>query len=260
MHDDLHSALYTGWIRHRRSMPVGNRFRYRLFMLYLDMDELDQVFAGRWLWSTRRPALARFRRADYLGDPNVPLKQAVADRVEQEIGRRPQGPIRLLTHLRYFGYGFNPVSFYFCYDRNDENIEAIVAEITNTPWGEKHRYVLNCRSGSNGRHEFAFDKTFHVSPFMPMSVHYRWRFIMRGDQCIVHMENHSRNGHFFDATLTLRREPITGPALARVLVQYPFMTLKVIGGIHWQALKLWLKRCPVYTHPDKLARQRETQP
>ena len=138
----MQSCLYNGWVRHRRFAPRAHAFRYRLFMAYLDLTELDHVFRGRWFWSTRRPALAWFRRADYLGNPSVPLDQAVRDAVERDTGMRPRGPIRLLTHLRYFGHGFNPVSFYYCFDPADTRVETIVAEITNTPWAERHAYVL----------------------------------------------------------------------------------------------------------------------
>lgn len=248
------SALYEGWVRHRRDLPVPHRFGYRLFMLYLDLDELDQVFAGRWLWSTRGPALASFTRRDHLGPPEVPLAMAVRDLVEQRTGHRPKGPVRLLTHLRYFGYRFNPVSFYYCHAEDGATLQAIVAEINNTPWGEQHCYVLECPGERRaGADVFEFEKTFHVSPFMPMAMRYRWRFRAPGAQLLVHMENFEQDRKVFDATLVLARRPLTGRALARVLVVYPLMTLKVIAAIHWQALKLWLKGVPVHTHPAAIA-------
>lgn len=254
----MRSALYKGWVRHRRNTPVINHFRYPLFMLCLDLDELDHVFAGRWLWSTARPALARFRRSDYLGDERTPLKQAVLDTVENTVGRRPAGPVHLLTHLRYYGYGFNPVSFYFCYGADGETIEAIIAEITNTPWGEKYPYVLQCGSPDNrNKYRFEFSKQFHVSPFMGMDQHYAWQFSMQDDNCVIHMKNYEADSLVFDATLNLNKRAITGPSLARVLVEFPMMTVQVIIGIYWQALKLWLKGCMFYTHPDKLQRDNE---
>ena len=148
------SCLYTGHIRHRRSGPRRNDFRYRIYLAYLDLGELPTLFAGRWLWSARRPALAWFRRADYLGDPQVPLDTAVRDRVEAQTGHRPQGPIRLLTHLRQFGWSFNPVSFYYVFDDSGEHLETLVAEITNT----KPRWVWNLASekGSAPSRGFAY--------------------------------------------------------------------------------------------------------
>jgi uncharacterized protein len=233
----MHSAIYRGWLRHRRFAPRRHAFRYALFMVYLDLAELDQAFRGRWLWR----AFARFRREDHLGDPAVPLERAVRDLVERETGKRPQGRIRLLTHLRYFGYGFNPVSFYYCF--NGDNVETVVAEVSNTPWGERHCYVLS------GKWDLCFRtaKEMHVSPFMPMDLSYEWRFTAPGERLGVGMALERGGEKVFDATLALSREPISNG----VLLRFPFMTLRVIASIHWQALKLWLKRVPVYTHPAK---------
>ncbi|MEZ5451088.1 MAG: DUF1365 family protein, partial [Thiolinea sp.] len=130
----MHSRLYVGRVNHRRYTPRPHAFSYRLFMLYLDLDELPTLFKPYWLWSVDRPNLARFRRRDHLGDPQQPLSEAVRERIEQETGRRPAGPIRLLTHFSYFGYRFNPVSFYYCFDAADQQLEYIVAEVNNTPW------------------------------------------------------------------------------------------------------------------------------
>lgn len=246
-----HSAIYEGWVRHRRFRPARHHFGYRLFMMYLDLDELPGLFDRRWLWSARRPNLACFRRADHLGDPHLPLDECVRQLVGDRIGRRPQGPIRLLTHLRYWGYGFNPVSFYFCFDRADRGLETVVGEVNNTPWGEQHCYVLH-RGMNRGRapHKcYRFSKAFHVSPFMGMKQDYTWRFTAPGERLCVRMDNRENGDRLFDATLFLRRREIGARSLARVLAQYPLMTVKVIGAIHWQALRLWLKRCPVYPHP-----------
>lgn len=246
-----HSGIYRGTIRHRRFRPRHHAFSYRLFMMYLDLAELEGIFKGRWLWSARGPALAWFRREDHLGDPRRPLDDCVRDLVVQETGRRPQGPIRLLTHLRYFGYCFNPISIYYCFDEADERIETLVAEVTNTPWGERRCYVLNNPAITGDVYRYRFAKEMHVSPFMPMDLDYDWRCHQPGKRLAVHMDVLRQEEKLFDATLALAHQPITGPALAGILVRHPVMTLKVIAAIHWQALRLWLKRIPVCAHPPK---------
>jgi uncharacterized protein len=246
----MHSALYTGVLRHRRFAPRGHEFSYRLFMVYVDLAELQQVFRGRWLWSAAHPAIAWLRRGDYLGDPAIPLDTAVRDRVAAEIGTRPTGPIRVLTHLRYCGFAFNPVTFYYCYDREDRRVQHIVAEITNTPWNERHAYVLpDVGDAPVLRHRLA--KQFHVSPFMPMNLSYDWRFSQPGERLSVHMQDLEEDRKIFDATLTLERREISSASLAIALIAFPFMTLRVVGAIYWQALRLWLKRIPFHSHPER---------
>jgi DUF1365 family protein len=220
-----------------------------MFMLYVDLAELPALFDGVPFWSARRPALAWFRRADYLGPSDVPLADAVRNLVEARTGRRPTGPIRLLTHLRYFGYCMNPVSFYYCHDAADGRLETIVAEITNTPWGERHQYVLPVGRAAPPFKRFEFAKRFHVSPFMPMDMLYHWSFNTPAHRLVVHMQNFREGRFVFDATLGLERTPLSAPALVGLLLAYPLMTLKVIAAIHWQALRLWLKKTPVHDHP-----------
>lgn len=256
----MRSAIYEGRVRHRRFVPVAHAFQYSLFMMYLDLDELPILFERCRLWSNEGHALARFRRRDHLKNHAPPardLQAAVRDLVAERTGVRPSGPIRLLTHLEYFRYRFNPVSFYFCFDRDDQRVTTVVAEVNNTPWGEQHCYVLpeSQNRASGDRRHFEFDKEFHISPFMGMDMWYAWYFTQPAAQLGIHMENRRGSAKHFDATMTLRRREITSTALNAVLLKYPFMTLKVIAAIHWQALRLWLRRCPYYPHPKTTLRE-----
>jgi len=248
----MESCIYEGRVRHTRTRPRLHHFSYRLFMMYLDLDELPRIFAKRWLWSADRPALARFRRQDHMPPHDRPLAEAVRDCVEAQTGRRPPGPIRLLTNLSYFGYGFNPVSFYYCFASDGETLEYIVAEVNNTPWGEQDTYVMPC----DGRERqavwrFSPEKKLHVSPFMPMDIDYDWVLSSPSERLTVYMANSREGKRFFDAAMMLRRREMTSYALAGVLLRFPFMTFKVITAIYWQTLKLFLKRVPLYVHPKK---------
>jgi uncharacterized protein len=248
----MESCLYEGWVAHHRDGDVPHAFRFPLAMLYLDLDELDVVFRGRWGWSTRRPALAWVRRADHLGAPEAPLADTVRDLVAARLGTRPAGPIRLLTHPRYAGYVFNPLSLFYCFDRAGDRVEAVVADVTNTPWGERHQYVL-AAAGGHARH----GKAFHVSPFLPMALDYDWRIGRPGRSLGVRIAAHAPGGQanetaaapVFTATLALRRRSIDGASLARVLVRFPLLTLQVAAAIYWQAFRLWRRGAPLHTHP-----------
>ena len=256
----LHSAIFRGRLQHRRHAPHADRFDYPLFMMYLDLDELPRLFTRRWFWSVGRRNLAEFRRSDYLGDPDRDLADCVRDCVSAKLGWRPDGPIRLLTHLRYFGHCFNPVSFYYCFAEDGETLRAIVAEITNTPWQERHQYVLDVHGaeGSAQGWNWSFGKAFHVSPFLPLQRDYRWRFSLPQSRLFVHMDSISADGRDFDSSLALTREPLTGWNLARCLIRHPALTARIVLAIHWQAFLIWCKRNPVYDHPTKARNGRLT--
>jgi uncharacterized protein len=255
----MNSAIYEGVIVHNRYRPVKHRFIYHLFMMYLDLDELDHVFKRRILWSSKFPTLARFRRKDFLGDPSTPLPDAVRDAVENQTGQRPTGPIRLLTQLRYFGIFVNPVCFYYCFDASGTTVESVVAEVTNTPWGEKHVYVWpGAEAGIKPDQRKAYYlKAMHVSPFMGMDQHYRCTLTPPRDILVSRIQNIDDEGRIFEATLGLQRKPLTTTNLTRMLLNYPFMTAQIALGIYFQAFRLWRRRIPFVSHPDKKSKHEE---
>ncbi|HEV3033964.1 MAG TPA: DUF1365 domain-containing protein [Solirubrobacteraceae bacterium] len=260
------SCLYYGSVRHRHHGTPSDELRYRLFMVYLDLDELPRCLDGRLLWSARHPAVAWFRRADHLGDPRTPLAGAVRELVAERTGRRPDGPIRLLTHLRYFGHCFNPVSFYYCYDADrgeagGERLSAVIAHVTNTPWGERHSYVMPvCEAADHGSTTLVSGssrKQLHVSPLMSMDHTYEWRVSEPGHSLSVHIESHRDGSHstesVFDATLALRRRELSGRELARALARYPLLTLRISARIYGHALRLRLRGASYFPHPRTAA-------
>ena len=250
----LNSACYEGTIRHRRHGPQHNSFTYKLFMAYLDLNELPKVFQLSSWWKLHKPGFARFVRKDYLGPRDIPLDRAVRLRVEQEGHAYPTGPIRMLTHLRYAGYCFNPVTFYYGFADDGKQLEWILAEITNTPWNERHSYFLPVLN-NDGPRQWEFEKAFHVSPFNGMDQGYRWNFSNPGQQLTVHMVNTEAGKDIFDATLVLKRHRMTGRKQQQLLLRHPALTIAIIFRIHWQALKLWWKRVPFHQHPAKAVHQ-----
>lgn len=243
------SAIYEGTIRHRRFGVRPHEFRHRLALLYIDLEELDGLLVGRLI--AGRPGLVRFRRGDYLGDPQIGLADAVRMLLERRTGSVPAGPIRLLAHMRTFGHCFNPVSFYYCFSAQ-ERLDAVVAEVTNTPWGERHAYVLG-RTGEGPILTAGFAKALHVSPFMGMEQRYTMRVSSPGQTLAVNIESHEFGALAFDAMLALRRAPLTQGGLARVTARYPAATLRVLALIYGHALALKLKGVPLHPHPGEPA-------
>lgn len=244
----LHSALYHGSIGHRRFAPRAHAFTYRIGMLYLDLDEQDALFALSPLAGRGRFAPFSFRETDYLPDATrsgQSLRDAVRERLQEALGRRIDGPIRLLTQPRSWGFAFNPASFFYCFDR-EERLQAILCEVSNTPWGESYHYVMPV-SGP-GRQQFAVAKGFHVSPFLPRDLEHHMSFSQPDERLGIHIEDRQGDLRLFDASLSLQRQPLTRGNLHRHLLAFPWMTVKTVLLIYWQALRLLLKRMPLFNH------------
>lgn len=254
MNVNQHTCFYEGTVHHRRFAPVDHRFRYRVFFAFLDLDEVDRLLGRGWLWGTRLWAMARFRRTDHFGDPQEPLSESVRDLVEERIGRRPNGPIRLLTNLRYYGYVLNPVSFYYCYSVDGQTVDALVAEVTNTPWGERYCYVLDrpCEDDGLQLARMEHEKRFHVSPFMALEQQYVWKLREPGNDLRLAIASFENNCKVLEASLVLERRCWSRWNKLRLLLQYPWLTVKVFLAIYWQALRLWIRRVPFVPHPGRL--------
>lgn len=248
----MRSRIYEGVLRHRRVSPRLHDFRYQVAMVYLCLDEVRELLGKQRFWSASGRALAEFRRSDYLGDPDIPLEDEVRRRILEETGAQQTGPIYLLANLRYFGYVMNPIACYYCFNDDETRLEYVVADVNNTPWDERHSYVL-AGPESGAWLKTAFDKEFHVSPFNPMEMRYNWRSNTPSKRLVLHMENTAQGEKVFDATLSMSAKPMTATNMHKMLMRYPLMTAKVAMAIYWQALRLYLKGVPIYSHPKNNA-------
>jgi len=249
----MNSAIYTGNIFHQRFHPVEHHFNYKIFMAYIDLDEIDSLMPQSFFWGINRPALISFFGKDYLSKGQLDLRSAVKKLVFERTGKDVQGPIRLLAHLRYFGYCFNPVSFYYCFDKVGEKVETIVAEVTNTPWQQRHSYVIQRKNRQNEGNfiEDHQSKKLHVSPFFEMDHQYRFIFSEPRDHLSVEIENFKDSKKIHEALLNLRKLEFNKFHLIKTVGQFPFITFRVVFAIHWQAVKLWLKGATFYPNPGR---------
>ena len=243
----VNSGIYSGRLKHSRLAPKKHEFDYRVFMLLVDLDELDEVIQSSRLFGSALWSPVQFKRSDYFGDSEVSLVESVRNKVECETGQRPNGKILMLANWRYFGYVTNPIVVYYCYNNYDQ-LQSLVLEVTNTPWHETHVYVLPCDPDAKMQ-RIQFAKAMHVSPFNPMQIEYRWISNDPTEQLTLHLENWRNESKEFYASLRLQRRELTRLSLMKATLAYPFMTIKVIAMIYWNALRLWLKGVPLYRHP-----------
>jgi len=244
------AVLYEGVVEHIRGAPFERRFRYRIALACLDLDRLDEAFDGHWLASHRRPAPLRWRRRDHFGDPDRPLVDCVRERVAEETGRPSSGPVRLLTQLRHLGYGFNPASFFYCYEEDGRSLAGVLVEVTNTPWRERHLYWVGRTAHDPGAGVVGgCDKSFHVSPFMGMDTRYDFRVAAPGPRLRLAIICRREGSPFFAARLDCEARPWSSRALARHALVHAARPLRLHAAIYAQALRLALARVPFHPHP-----------
>ncbi len=248
----MQSCLYAGSVSHCRTQPFEHRFNYSLFMVYLDLSELSEIFNAIKGWSLDDRALAAFYRCDHLGDPDLELSQSVRHLIQETTTDTDMGSIRLLTHLRYFGHCFNPVSFYYCFDADDRNVKTVVAEVNNTPWHEQHCYVMPVTANDSGdKLHVETNKAFHVSPFLPMDLIYRFALTIPGEELLINIDVDKETQPVFNASMRLNRIPLTQMNAWKSIIKFPAMTMQIVLGIYWQALKLKLKGATYHPHTVK---------
>ena len=243
LNKELNSGIYQGQVRHRRFAPKAHHFSYGLYMLALDLDELEELAGRSRLFALERFAPLSFRRRDYLGDPQQPLKVAVLAEVARLGGDSEHlTTVLMLGQVRCFGLYFSPINVFFCYQGAQPRYALM--EVYNTPWNQRHCYLVDLAA------QTPTDKAFHVSPFMGMKMQYHWRITppklgRDGKRVLVHIENRDPE-LVFDATLSLRRQAFARGVLKAALLHWPLMTLTIVRGIYWQALRLFLKRIPYF--------------
>lgn len=247
------SAIYSGKVRHRRFTPKQHDFEYTVFMMYLDLSEIDLLFSKSIFWSIKHFAPVQFKRSDFHlpsddTDAMLSIDASVRATVFQQLGMAITGPIRMLVNLRYWGVNMNPLSTYYCFDDDGTTLLAILAEVHNTPWGERHAYALPIDKHSKKQH-LHFIKKFHVSPFNPIDMQYQWHSTTPNNSLAIHLENWQNTTKVMDATMTLTREELTLKNMNTIVIRFPLMTVKIVSAIYWQAFKLWLKGVPIFNHP-----------
>ena len=243
----MRSAVYEGTLSHHRRAPVEHRFGYRVAMPLVDLEELHDLCRMHPLWSEERPNVVSFRRRDYLPERVGPLADAVRDLVEERLGRRPTGPVAMLAHLRTWGWLFNPIALYYCFDQESGRVEALVAEVTNTPWHERHVYVVD----GPGRHRMA--KALHVSPFFGMDMDYELTYSEPGERLSVAMRAVRGDEVLFDAALRLERREAGRASLGRLAWHRSLGPLGGSAAIYRQAFALWRAGAPFVPHPRRSA-------
>lgn len=240
-----------GYVIHSRFKPKPHRFKYDMCWCVFDLDEIDPWMKKSKFWKHNGWSIFSIKDKDYFNAEEKPIADKVKSYLTSKTQKQFTGSIYLFTHPRFLGYGFNSVSFYFCYQ--DNQLSYIISEINNTPWGEKKLYLHDIQSASqvgNGHYLFEFKKQFHVSPFVSMNVDYSWKFFVDRQNIKVTMTLHQDNVNLLNVILDTNITPFMDNSKHKFPLRRLFQPWKMSLGIYWQASKLWLKKIPFYSHPE----------
>ena len=258
----MNSCLYKAKVMHHRLAPKVHRFNYEVFMFYLDLDEIDVLSKRLKFMSRNRFNLFNFRDKDHLQlprenpDTSKNIRQHITDYLQTNGVTIGNGRIMVLTNLCTMGYQFNPVSFYFCYDEDNRPVCSIV-EVCNT-FSEMKPYFLGADAMKGDQFKLNTEKYFYVSPFIDMDTNFDFDLHIPGEKLQVKIDDYDKEGkRFFISTLSGARKPLKDSTLLLYFFSFPLITLQVIGLIHWQALKLWLKKLPFHKKGADIELQKE---
>ncbi len=237
------SGLYQGVVAHRRFRPVEHRMRYRIFQVLLDIDELPALAARLRLFGHNHAGLVSFHDRDHLAGNAEPLRAQV-ERLLAEAGLQGGGRIQVLCMPRILGHAFNPISVWWCHNR-EGTLTAVLYEVNNT-FGQRHTYLVPAKTVAGPQVQDCA-KQFYVSPFFAMDMHYHFRLTSPGEAMALFIRATGKAGTMLTASFSGKRSPLTDASLLRAVLGHPLLALKVLGAIHWEALKLWRKG--LRTHP-----------